>query len=107
MSVNFGDVNKIMIQYSGTDTLYVDGVAVEPASYDETNGRYTYYTDGIYASELGKVFTFTLKADGEVVATLTCSVNAYSARQQGKTTDNAKLATALFNYGMAAKAYVG
>ena len=105
VSVNFGDVNKIMVQYLGANaTLYVDGVAVEGTL---TNGKYVYYTEGIFASELGKVFIFTLKVDGEVVSTLTYSVNAYSARQQGKTSDNAKLAIALFNYGMAAKAYIG
>ena len=105
VSVNFGDVNKIMVQYVGEGaTLYINGNVAEATLKD---GKYTFYTEGIYASELGKVYTFTLKFDGEVVSTLTYSVNAYSARQQGKDTDNAKLATALFNYGMAAKAYIG
>ena len=102
-TVLFDSVNKIAIKLSATEgvVLKVDGVAMELSA----DGFY--YTEGIKALDFDKDYVFTIEVDGEVVQTLTYSVNAYATSMQNSKNENMKaLATALYNFGASAEASV-
>lgn len=97
--VYFDNVNKIFVKLSTTEnvTLTINGKAVEITGT-------TVYTDGITATNFATEYTFVLSYNGEVVQTLTYTVNAYAFAKQG-TTEMGVLAIALYNYGASATAY--
>ena len=100
-SVYFDNVNKIYVTLNDTVdenvTLTVNGkeVALEGA---------TFKTDGIKATAFAETYTFVLSYNGEVMQTLTYSVNAYAYAMKDNA-NMAKLALALYRYGMSATAY--
>ena len=101
-TVLFDSVNKIAVKLTATDgvVVKVDGVEMVLAE----DGYY--YTEGIKALNFNKNYVFTIEIDGEVVQTLTYSVNAYTVAMQNSTNTEMKdLATALYNYGASAEAY--
>ena len=68
----------------------------------------TYYTNGIYATDFDKVYTFELYENGALVQTLTYSVNSYvysmmDQNENGELTEMALLARSLYSYGLFAK----
>ena len=100
-TVLFDSVNKIAIKLSATEgvVLKVDGAAMELSD----DGFY--YTDGISALDFDENYVFTIEVEGEVVQTLTYSVNAYATAMQNSKNENMKaLATALYNFGASAEA---
>ncbi len=107
VGVRFGVVNQIYVKFEvseavdGEVTLRLDGIAVDA---DLVDGKYVYYTDGIYATDFDKAFTFTLEVDGETVQTLTYSVNSYAFSKASAETEMGRLAIALFRYGKSAEA---
>ena len=99
-NVEFGDVNKIIVQLSTYDenvTLTVNGEEVELNSA-------TYKTEGILATGFATEYTFVLSYDGNVMQTLTYSVNSYAVRMQNND-EMGELAIALYRYGASAIAY--
>ena len=99
-NVEFGDVNKIIVKLSAYDenvSLTVNGEEVELNSA-------TYKTEGILATGFATKYTFVLSYDGNVMQTLTYSVNAYAYRMKDHATMG-NLAKALYNYGVSADAY--
>ena len=103
--VLFDNVNKLYVRVAGslenaTIKVYKDGVEVN--EYELTAS--TFYTDGIMATDFDAVFTFELRVNGELLQTLTYSVNSYAYAMK----DDAKMASlvsALYNYGASAEAY--
>ncbi|MBE7080779.1 MAG: hypothetical protein E7371_06045 [Clostridiales bacterium] len=97
--VYFDNVNKIYVKLNTTEnvTLTVNG---EEVAVEDT----TVYTDGIKATAFADTYTFVLSYDGEVMQTLTYSVNAYAYAKQNDT-EMGTLALALYRYGASAQAY--
>lgn len=102
-TVWFDTVNKIVVEFSTDEnvTLKVNGEEVE---LDGT----AFYTDGIYATDFDKVYTFELYENGVLVQTLTYSVNSYvysmmDKTENGELTEMALLARSLYRYGLFAK----
>lgn len=99
-NVEFGDVNNIRVTLSTFDANVALFVNDEEVDLDSA----LYTTEGILATKLGTTYTFKLYYDGELIQTLTYSVNAYIYRMQ--TNENiGALALALYNYGKSAEAY--
>lgn len=93
--------NRIYVKLSTTEnvSLEVNGVKV---TLDGT----TYMTDGISATDFGKVFTFKLYENDILVQTLTYSVKSYVlAMQESKNPNMKALANALYAYGQSAEAF--
>ena len=72
-------------------------------------GVYRLKTNGLKATEFDKVYEMALSYNGETVATLSYSVNAYAYAMAGGATSNQlmkDLALALYRYGASAEAYL-
>ncbi len=95
VGVWFDNVNKLYVRLNTTEnvTLTINTVEVDVTSK-------TVYTEGIIATDFDKEFVFVLSYNGEVMQTLTYSVNAYATAMG---TD--ALALALYRYGASAEAY--
>ena len=98
-NVWFDNTNKIMVQISATEnvTLTINGAEVEVTGT-------TIYTNELLPTQFDDIYTFALYYDGELMQTLTYSVNSYAYRMQTNEKIGA-LAIALYNYGVAAEAY--
>ena len=93
------DIDKIKLTCNGEDVT--DALV-------EADGVYVFYTDGILATDFGKVYTFCLYVDGVLHQTITYSVNSYAyAKQSSQTSGLADLVIALYRYGLSAKEYAG
>ncbi|MBQ9113627.1 MAG: hypothetical protein IJY05_01755 [Clostridia bacterium] len=103
--VYFDNVNKIYVKINTANvttqnlTITVNGLNVN--IIDDT-----VYTDGIFATGFADTYTFVLSCDGVEMQTLTYSVNAYVYAMKDKGNAMSKLAIALYNYGLSAKAYI-
>ncbi|MBR2432565.1 MAG: hypothetical protein IKB23_06570, partial [Clostridia bacterium] len=106
-TVWFDNVNRIGVKLSTVEgvTLKVNGETVELTGT-------TYYTDGIFATDFGKSYTFELYEGETLIETLTYSVNSYTFSMIGKTEEDgvtptkmAELAKALYRYGVSAVSY--
>ena len=101
--VYFAAQNKLYVKLSTTENvkLKINGAEVALNST-------TVFTEGIFATDFDKTFTFTLYYNDEEVQTLTYSVNSYVyeyAQQSGADPIMIDLANTLYRYGMAADAY--
>jgi hypothetical protein len=104
--LKFDNVNQLYVRVDGD----LEGVTVtvtknngKPVEFEAKGALY--YTDGVVATEFDTVYTFVLSVNGQELQTLTYSVNSYVYAM--KNNANMKdLATALYNYGLAAEAYV-
>ena len=94
---------KLTAQTEGTVALLINGEKAELTA--EGNG-YVAYTDAISATGFADIYTVELTVDGEVVQTLTYSVNSY-AYSKWSTENEAmrSLARALYAYGVSAVNY--
>lgn len=102
--VNFDYTNKIYAKFTvadGTDfTVTVNG---KEAEVEKIGDKYIVYTDAITAKNFTEAATFVLTV-GDASQTLTYSINDYVYAMKGDDA-MADLALALYNYGVAAKAY--
>lgn len=101
VTVRFSNINRIVVHVNSTEgaTLTVNG---EPVAFDGT----TAYTEAIYATEFDKIFEFQLYDGETLVQTLRYSVSSYVYSMQSSENASMKsLATALYNYGVSARAY--
>jgi uncharacterized repeat protein (TIGR02543 family) len=103
-SLNFSSLNTLYVKLSSLDEnvkLVVNGEEVELTNK-------TFSTGALMPTDFNTVYTFKLYYDGELMQTLTYSVNiyAYEFGQEGKSGTMANLARALYNYGAAVEAYV-
>lgn len=98
--VYFDNVNSIYVKLNTTEnvTLTINGEVVD---VEDT----VVYTTGIKATAFAETYTFVLSCNGEVMQTLTYSVNAYAYAMKGRGDAMATLALALYNYGASAAAY--
>ena len=107
--VEFGDLNRIYVKIK--DVADVNAVKVKvgetvfEAVATSEEGVYAYYSEGISALNLDTPVNFVLcDADGNILQTLTYSVNDYISRKWDD--DNMmNLVRALYNYGVSTKAY--
>lgn len=102
VGVCFDYNNRIYVKLSTIENvkLVVNG---EEVTLDGT----TYMTDGILATEFGKVFTFELYEGETLVQTLTYSVRSYVLDMQNSQNEKmTALANALYAYGKSAEAYM-
>ena len=99
VGVWFDSVNKIYVKLNTIDgvTLKVNGEAV-------TLSDTVYYTDGILATEFDNEYTFELYEGETLIQTLTYSINSYVYSMKNNS-NMSELVKALYNYGLAAKAY--
>jgi len=111
--VRFDYVNQIYVKF-GIRAAALEGAAptvvvafngVEQTVTLDGEGEYVVYSGAISALEFGKVYTIELKVDGEVVQTLTYSVNSYVFAKKDGNNAMAELALALYRYGNSAVAY--
>ena len=111
--VRFDYVNQIYVKF-GIRAAALEGAAptvvvafngVEQTVTLDGEGEYIVYSGAISALEFGKVYTIELKVDGEVVQTLTYSVNSYVFAKKDGNNAMAELAIALYRYGNSAVAY--
>ena len=118
VTVTFGAVNRIKVVFNAEDAANVvlsvkhgDNEAVDFTEFTADNGTYYITTEGLTATQLDDVFTFTLKVNGEAAQTLRYSVKSYVYKYQSQTnkdfelTNLAHLTRALYNYGRAARAF--
>lgn len=107
--INFANVNRLYYKVKATS---VSGVSIRigDESYTklESSGEYyIVYTNAVAPTYFDTVYTVELQVNGSTVQTLKYSVAAYVYSMQNNT-DNANmagLAKALYNYGVAARAY--
>ena len=107
--VYFDYTNKIYVKLTATTlegvVVKVNGTAVDVEAYG--NG-YIAYSEAVSALDFGKTFTVTLEVGGEVVQTLTYSINSYvytkCANAGAEPTAMQALALALYRYGASALA---
>ncbi len=111
-TVFFDSVNALMFKFTAADLSDVtftvkvnDGTESEISYVDNGDGTYTIATDGILAQQFDDIYTVTAYRNGEKAATLTYSVKSYVYAKQTDDGHMAALAKALYNYGIAAKAY--
>ena len=96
--------NKICVTLSSTENVKLR-VKINDGKYtDYTPTSTAFLTDGILPTAFDSVYTFELYYDGVLMQTLTYSVNSYAYKMQQNTKIGA-LCVALYNYGVAAKAY--
>jgi hypothetical protein len=73
------------------------------------DGIYRFKSEGLQATEFDKDFEMVLSYNGETVATLNYSVNAYAYAMNHGATSNSEmqtLALALYRYGVSAERYL-
>ena len=102
-TVYFADVNTIRVKINTTEnvTMKINNVDVEVTGT-------TIETDGILPTAFAQEFVFELSYNGQVMQTLTYSINAYAYKiQQSSTasTEMKNLALALYRYGVSATEY--
>ena len=98
-NVWFDNTNKIMVLINTTEnvTMKINGTEVAVTGT-------TIYTDELLPTQFNDTYTFELYYDGNLMQTLTYSVNSYAYKMQ--TNENiGALAIALYNYGVAAETY--
>ena len=97
----FDGVNRLYVKINTTEnvTLTINGETVDVTDT-------VVYTDGIMAKDFGDTYTFVLSYNGQVMQTLTYSVNSYVYQMKDNATMG-ELALALYRYGASAVAYVG
>ena len=104
-NVWFGDVNKIIVKINTTDNVTLKINHGEEFAVTST----TILTDGIKATGFADTYTFYLFYNGELMQTLTYSVNSYIYKTLNSTNDYEgkdkmiALAKALYNYGESAE----
>ena len=103
--VRFDYNNRIYVKFKAPS---IDGISVfangEALEIQKSGSVYIAYTDGISALNFGDVVTFTLSSDGEVIQTLTYTVNDYALDKYGDA-QIGDLALALYRYGKSAISY--
>lgn len=111
--MHFDSVNgfyvKIFAQDISSVSLAIGETEYTAEDFSETGDEniYILYTDGIFAKDYATTFTFELKSDAQTVQTLTYSIKAYAYAMAGSSNANmSALATAVYNYGIAAVQYV-
>jgi len=118
-TVYFNDVNTLYVKLvanvtaSNADeslvTVTVNGVAYQLSDLISLgDALYVFTTDGLMATQFADRLELTLSYDGETVATLSYSVNAYAYAMVNGGTNNeamADLALALYRYGASAQLY--
>ena len=76
------------------------------SDYVNEDGYAAVYYDDIYASEIDKMITFTLKSGDEVIGTLEMSASSYLYLANNQQDENlVTLARALYAYGKCASTY--
>ena len=108
-SVLFNDVNQIAVYVNTTENVTISITKQGEAESEAVAiTSTTVLTEGIVATEFDTVYVFKLYYNGELMQTLTYSINSYCVRTLASTTtsDNMKaLATATYYYGLAADVY--
>lgn len=93
--------NATLVVSNGTESKEYDVSKGELVS-----GAYVITTNGLSATQYGRVYTITLKYNGSPVHSINYSVNSYIASKQSSTVSNlANLVKSINNYGMAAIEY--
>ena len=91
-------------------TLTVNGIAYALTDLEALkDGIYRFKSEGLQATEFDKDFEMVLSYNGETVATLNYSVNAYAYAMNHGATSNSEmqtLALALYRYGVSAERYL-
>ena len=108
-NVLFNDVNQLAVKVSSTENVTISITKQGEAESEAVAiTSTTVLTEGIVATEFDTVYVFKLYYNGELMQTLTYSINSYCVRTLASTTtsDNMKaLATATYYYGLAADVY--
>lgn len=118
MGVWFDYNNRIYAIYQGENariTISAEGLAETEITIKENvqvdkNGSLVNairaFSDGIYATDFDKVYTFKLYNGDTLVQTVTYSVKSFVYNNQAASSDlKADLVKALYNYGLSSKAY--
>jgi hypothetical protein len=110
--VRFANFNKLYVKVDNVENVASLTVKVgdaDPVAL-ELNSNGVAYTDAIKATEFGTVYTFELIDTNGASQTLDYSVNSYvyakTAAEGDVDSDIAMLSIALYNYGVAAEAYI-
>ncbi len=111
-TVFYDSVNTLMFKFTATDlagvTLRVkvnNGEEIVLNYINNGDGTYTVKTDAVKATGFDDVYTLIAYKDNTEDAVLTYSVKSYVYAKQNDTSNAAELAKALYNYGIAAKAF--
>lgn len=112
-TVKFDNVNQLIVKLNASDAdktvVKINGTAYAPGDLVSLgNGIYKIETEGLAATDFDKAYEIELIYNGESVATLTYSVNAYAYAMNNGATENADmqtLALALYRYGVSAENY--
>ena len=114
-SVRFDSVNKVYVKFfenvedRSLVTVSINGTVYSLADIVSVGeGEYKITTEGISATDFDETITVLLMYNGETVASLTYSVNAYAYAMYNGYTENEEmqtLALALYRYGKSAEMY--
>ena len=106
--VRFDYVNNIYVKIKTDDVenvkVVVNGLTELELLETGTAGVYVAYSGGISALDFAEVVTFTVYYNGELIQTLTYTVNSYACDKY-EDANIGNLVTALYNYGKSAVAY--
>lgn len=113
VGVNFDYCNRVYAKFvtpDGLDNISVK-LTISSTPYDDVevqsiSGGYIVYTPALKATEFNNQVKFDLYSGDTLVQTVTYSVNSYVFAKMNDSDANLKnLVIALYNYGVAAKAY--
>ena len=97
--VNASDTSLVTVTVNGEEIALSSLTALG-------NNVYRFTSKELAPSEFDEVYTLTLSYNGEVVATLECSVNGYAYGMYGnQSSAMSELALALYRYGTSTEAY--
>ena len=98
--IRFSANNKLYLTLKNTENITVKVNGAELVAYGNT-----YYTEDILATEFDKAIIFEIYVGDVLAQTVTYSINSYVYAVMNNANENAALAIALYNYGLAAQAY--
>ena len=111
-TVRFDSINSLRFDFViGDSDISLITVKIGEKTYTEADfissgdGIYSIYTDGIAARDFDAATTATLLLDGEEMHSVTYSVNSY-VKSMHQSDSMGTLARAIYNYGVAAKAFI-
>ncbi len=106
VGLNMANVNRIYFKLILNDDVVIklNGNVVDKENLIEKDGVFTLYTDAIFATQFGEVYTLELVKGEETITTVQYNVNAYIQAKHGAQ-GLEKIVKALSNYGTSAIKY--
>ncbi len=101
------DVQNTVVKVFNSSNVVVQELSADDFIYDAAKDRYSFRTDGIFASKFGETYTARLYVNGTETAWATYSINSYINSKWNDSSDKLRnLVRSLYAYGAAAEDFV-